>query len=173
MTDGGYRSGARAVCDACLFFPGNVERITIHRAGDGLALLFGKAGRRRRQPVTLHVNLTRLICHTGRIAFSIFLIMKKFRLALAVACLACVATAWGQGRAALSVVQVKQQIIAESIAAYPGRCPCPYHAAKNGSACGARSAWSRQGGYAPICYEREVSSEMVVKWRQAQGAAGA
>ena len=100
--------------------------------------------------------------------------MKKFRLALAVACLACVTTAWSQGRAALSVLQVKQQIIAESIAAYPGRCPCPYNAAKNGSACGGRSAWSRKGGYAPVCYERVVSSEMVMKWRQAQGgAAGA
>jgi hypothetical protein len=32
---------------------------------------------------------------------------------------------------------------------------------RNGRSCGGRSAWSRQGGYAPICYEREVTQEMV------------
>lgn len=57
--------------------------------------------------------------------------------------------------------QIKQRIIEESIASYPGRCPCPYNVTRNGSACGARSAWSRKGGYAPICYEREVTKEMV------------
>lgn len=99
--------------------------------------------------------------------------MKNLRLALALALLACASTAWSQGPAALSSAQVKQRIIADSIAGYPGRCPCPYNAAKNGSACGGRSAWSRQGGYAPICYEREISSEMVTKWRQEQRVAGA
>ncbi|WP_308925336.1 hypothetical protein [Janthinobacterium sp. J1-1] len=99
--------------------------------------------------------------------------MKNLRLALALALLACASTVWSQGQAALSSAQVKQRIIADSIAAYPGRCPCPYNAAKNGSACGGRSAWSRQGGYAPICYEREISSEMVTKWRQEQRVAGA
>lgn len=79
--------------------------------------------------------------------------------------------AGGQGRQPLSEAKVKQQIIAESIAAYPGRCPCPYHAAKNGSACGGRSAWSRKGGYTPICYEREISGEMVRKWREENAAA--
>jgi hypothetical protein len=79
--------------------------------------------------------------------------------------------AGAQGRQPPSETKVKQQIIAESIAAYPGRCPCPYNAAKNGSACGGRSAWSRKGGYAPICYEREISSEMVRKWREEHAAA--
>jgi len=32
---------------------------------------------------------------------------------------------------------------------------------RNGRSCGGRSAWSRQGGHAPICYEREVTLEMV------------
>lgn len=57
--------------------------------------------------------------------------------------------------------QIKRQIIEESIASYPGRCPCPFNVTRNGSACGGRSAWSRRGGYAPICYEREVTREMV------------
>lgn len=61
--------------------------------------------------------------------------------------------------------QVKQQVIAESIASYPGRCPCPYNFAKNGSQCGGRSAWSRAGGYSPICYPEEVTPAMVSAWR--------
>ncbi|SDA41648.1 MULTISPECIES: hypothetical protein [unclassified Janthinobacterium] len=81
--------------------------------------------------------------------------------------------AGGQGRQPPSEAQIRQRIIAESIAAYPGRCPCPYNAARNGSACGARSAWSRKGGYAPLCYDRDVSSDMVRRWRQENAGAGA
>lgn len=65
----------------------------------------------------------------------------------------------------LNDAQVKERIIAESIASYPGRCPCPYNLAKNGSKCGGRSAWSRAGGYSPICYPDEVTSDMVAAWR--------
>ena len=61
--------------------------------------------------------------------------------------------------------QVTQQIIAESIASYPGRCPCPYNLAKNGSRCGGRSAWSRAGGYSPLCYPEDVTPAMVAAWR--------
>jgi hypothetical protein len=61
--------------------------------------------------------------------------------------------------------QVKQAIIAESIASYPGRCPCPYNLATNGSRCGGRSAWSRAGGYSPLCYLEDVTSAMVAAWR--------
>lgn len=35
---------------------------------------------------------------------------------------------------------------------YPGPCPCPYDTASDGSLCGARSAYSRSGGYSPVCY---------------------
>lgn len=62
--------------------------------------------------------------------------------------------------------QIKQRIIEESIASYPGRCPCPYNVTRNGSACGGRSAWSRKGGHAPICYEREVTRDMVSERRK-------
>ena len=61
--------------------------------------------------------------------------------------------------------EVKQQIIAESIASYSGRCPCPYNLAKNGSRCGGRSAWSRAGGYSPLCYPEDVTPAMVAAWR--------
>ena len=71
------------------------------------------------------------------------------------------APASSQQRAPAGERQIRQQIIDESIASYPGNCPCPYNVMRNGRACGGRSAWSRQGGYAPICYEREVTREMV------------
>ncbi|NHV09471.1 hypothetical protein G9X43_01785 [Cronobacter turicensis] len=61
---------------------------------------------------------------------------------------------------------VKAQVIQESIDAYPGNCPCPYNAMRNGRACGGRSAWSRAGGYSPVCYKREVTAEMVREWRE-------
>ena len=60
-----------------------------------------------------------------------------------------------------SDAQVKQRLIRESIAAYPGSCACPYSTARNGSSCGGRSAWSRGGGYAPLCYPKDVSSAEV------------
>jgi len=66
--------------------------------------------------------------------------------------------------------QVRQAIIRESIASYPGNCPCPYNSARNGSACGGRSAYSRAGGNAPMCYPRDVSQEQVEAYRRAQGA---
>ncbi|MHC6657024.1 hypothetical protein [Aeromonas salmonicida] len=61
----------------------------------------------------------------------------------------------------MSDEQVKQQIIQESIDSYPGNCPCPYNHVRSGSRCGKRSAWSRAGGYAPICYKEEITDEMV------------
>lgn len=51
----------------------------------------------------------------------------------------------------------KQAIIRQSISAYPGSCPCPFNRDRAGRRCGKRSAWSRPGGYSPICYESDVS----------------
>jgi len=67
---------------------------------------------------------------------------------------------------ALSDARIKENIIAESIASYPGVCACPFNQARNGSSCGRRSAWSKAGGYAPVCYAREVTSEMIKQWRE-------
>jgi len=41
---------------------------------------------------------------------------------------------------------VRKAIIADSLAKYPGPCPCPYNVARNGSRCGKRSAYSKPGG---------------------------
>ncbi|HHO0410638.1 TPA: hypothetical protein ACRR76_005237, partial [Klebsiella quasipneumoniae] len=41
----------------------------------------------------------------------------------------------------LSDDQVRQRIIDDSVASYPGTCACPFNTARNGSSCGGRSAW--------------------------------
>lgn len=68
-------------------------------------------------------------------------------------------------KAPQSDAAVKQQIIKQSIASYPGNCPCPYNSASNGSRCGGRSAWSRGGGYSPMCYPKDVSAAQVKAYR--------
>ncbi len=67
-----------------------------------------------------------------------------------------------------SDAQIRQILIDESIAAYPGNCPCPYNTARNGSRCGKRSAYSRPGGAAPLCYPSDVTNEMVKAYREAR-----
>lgn len=69
----------------------------------------------------------------------------------------------------LSDEAIKKRIIAESIASYPGNCPCPYNTARNGSQCGRRSAYSRAGGYAPLCFSSDVSKSDVQSYRQQNG----
>lgn len=67
--------------------------------------------------------------------------------------------------AAMTDAQIKQAVIQESIASYPGPCPCPYNTARNGSSCGRRSAYSKPGGYDPICYPEQVTKAMVDAYR--------
>jgi len=67
----------------------------------------------------------------------------------------------------LSDAEIKQILIEASIAAYSGSCPCPYSAARNGSHCGRRSAYSRAGGAEPLCYPKDVSAQMVEEYRAA------
>ena len=65
--------------------------------------------------------------------------------------------------------QIIQNIISESIANYSGNCPCPYNKASNGSSCGRRSAYSKVGGYAPICYTQDVTPAMVSTYKHKHG----
>ncbi len=65
--------------------------------------------------------------------------------------------------------QVRQEMIRDSIASYPGNCPCPYNTARNGSSCGGRSAYSRGGGYAPLCYASDISKADVDRYRASHG----
>lgn len=54
-----------------------------------------------------------------------------------------------------------QRIIAESLASYPSSCACPYNTDRGGRRCGKRSAYSKPGGYAPICYPQDVTQAMI------------
>ena len=52
-----------------------------------------------------------------------------------------------------------EQMIQESIAQYPGKCPCPYSTMSNGKRCGKRSAYSKPGGYEPLCYVSDITDQ--------------
>ena len=65
--------------------------------------------------------------------------------------------------------EVKQAIIRESLASYPGPCPCPYNTMRNGRACGKVSAYSKPGGYSPVCYASDVTIEMIAGYRRTHG----
>jgi hypothetical protein len=75
----------------------------------------------------------------------------------------------GSAFARMTDAEVKQAIIQESIASYPGNCPCPYNVDRRGYSCGRRSAYSRPGGYAPICYANQVTPQMVAEYRRHHG----
>ncbi len=90
--------------------------------------------------------------------------MKNAVVALVLGMLASMVFA--KGPQPLTTGQITQEIIRESIASYPGNCPCPYNTARNGSSCGRRSAYSRPGGYAPLCYPKDVTDQMVEKYRK-------
>lgn len=65
----------------------------------------------------------------------------------------------------LSAAAIREAIVAESIASYPGKCPCPNDTMSNGRRCGGNSAHSRGAGDAPLCYPEDVSDESVEAYR--------
>ncbi|EPX8182686.1 hypothetical protein ACW2PP_003746 [Escherichia coli] len=91
---------------------------------------------------------------------------------LIVICL-CLVSFGGYAATEKSDAQIKKEIIKEiikeSIESYPGNCACPYNYARNGSRCGGRSAYSRSGGYNVICYESDVTDEMIQQWKRENG----
>jgi hypothetical protein len=56
---------------------------------------------------------------------------------------------------------VVRALIAESQRSYPGNCPCPENRMRNGRRCGGNSAWSKGGGYSPLCYPSDVTQRMI------------
>lgn len=62
--------------------------------------------------------------------------------------------------------EIAERIIAESIASYPGPCACPFNTTRNGSSCGRKSAYSKPGGYSPVCYKDDLTTEDIAKYRQ-------
>jgi hypothetical protein len=95
--------------------------------------------------------------------------MKKFTPRLLLAASFVIVFGHSIARPNLSDEQIKSVIIQQSVASYPGNCPCPYSVARNGSSCGARSAYSKPGGYDPICYPRDVTLSMVQDYRRRNG----
>lgn len=64
--------------------------------------------------------------------------------------------------------QITAAIIQESQQAYYATghpCACPEDLARNGSRCGARSAYSRPGGAEPKCYPQDVSKAEIDTYR--------
>ena len=70
---------------------------------------------------------------------------------------------WGDP--ALSDSEIKQILIQRSMDSYSGNCPCPYNTTRSGRRCGKRSAYSRPGGYSPLCYKSDVSDDMIRRYR--------
>lgn len=66
---------------------------------------------------------------------------------------------------ALSGASIAKLLIERSIAEYPGPCACPFQSAHNGSSCGKQAAYVRPGGYAPLCYAKDVTPEMIAAYR--------
>ena len=68
----------------------------------------------------------------------------------------------------LSDAEIKKILIEQSIRSYSGACPCPYNVMRNGRKCGGNSAYSKPGGAEPLCYESDVTDEMVERYRKTQ-----
>jgi hypothetical protein len=49
-------------------------------------------------------------------------------------------------------------------------CACPDDRMRNGRACGGRSAYSRPGGAAPLCYPSDVTAAMIESYHQRQAS---
>jgi hypothetical protein len=65
--------------------------------------------------------------------------------------------------------QIRFLMIRDSIASFPGSCPCPYSTDSTGNQCGKSSAWNRAGDFAPLCYPKDISGSMVKAYRQLHG----
>jgi hypothetical protein len=66
----------------------------------------------------------------------------------------------------LSDNRIRQQIMRESQAHYPGRCVCPYQTMdSNRRSCKGRHEVIK-GRPRPICYPRQVTSAMASDWRR-------
>lgn len=66
----------------------------------------------------------------------------------------------------ISPSEIKKILIQDSISSYPGNCPCPYNTDRAGRRCGKRSAYNRAGGYAPLCFENDITQEMIDEYKK-------
>lgn len=64
-----------------------------------------------------------------------------------------------------SDAEIVKRLITESIARYRGSCACPYQHDRAGRSCGRRSAYNRPRGAKPLCFEADVTPEMLAASR--------
>ena len=79
-----------------------------------------------------------------------------------------------EAAAVLTAAAIAALIVAESRRAYYATghpCACPNDSMRNGRSCGGRSAYSRPGGAAPLCYPSDVTEVMIKAYRERQLAA--
>ncbi|PWK52833.1 hypothetical protein [Pleionea mediterranea] len=93
----------------------------------------------------------------------------KFMLIIATLIFSSLATTPVFSKDTLSDKEVIDILIKKSIRAYSGNCPCPFNVDRAGRRCGKRSAWSKPGGATPLCYESDVSKQMIKNYRKIHG----
>jgi hypothetical protein len=74
------------------------------------------------------------------------------------------AQATGETTRVLTEAAIIALIIAGSIAAYKAMgkpCACPKDLMRDGRVCGGNSAWSKPGGYRPLCVPSDVTPAMI------------
>jgi hypothetical protein len=80
-----------------------------------------------------------------------------------------------RAREVLTEAAIVALIIAASVAAYKAMgkpCACPSDTMRNGRRCGGNSAWSRTGGYKPICFPTDVTAAMISTYRATNAIPG-
>ena len=65
-----------------------------------------------------------------------------------------------------SIQVIRKIVIQQSIAGYSRSCPCPYNRDRGGRSCGRRSAYSRPGGASPLCFDQDVTEQMINEYRK-------
>lgn len=63
----------------------------------------------------------------------------------------------------------RKTLISQSLAMYPGNCPCPYNHDRAGRRCGKRSAWSKPGGRSPLCYDSDITRSHLTAYFKRNG----
>jgi endonuclease YncB( thermonuclease family) len=74
-----------------------------------------------------------------------------------------IAPGTGEGISDQDIVKILKE---RSLRAYSGSCPCPENTDRAGRRCGERSAYSRPGGAAPLCYDSDVTPAMITEYRR-------
>jgi hypothetical protein len=88
------------------------------------------------------------------------------RTAIRMVMLALSVTALAAAPAAKTDAEIRQELMKKSISAYSGSCPCPFSKDRAGRNCGNRSAYSKPGGKAPLCYDKDVTQKMIDEYRK-------